>query len=220
MKNLIPNIFTLSNALFGVLAIIATINGFYTLAALLILLAAVADVLDGRIARFFNVSDDMGKELDSLCDAISFGAAPAILVYFKCLKSLNWLGAVIAAVFVLCGIWRLARFNITENSIKGYFQGVPTPIAGIAIVSYALSDLSLPIWINVIYVLLVGILMVSILKLPDFKRENNCFRKLLWIPSSLLALIILISFSFSVYLVLFSITICYICFGFINFLAN
>ena len=103
MKRLIPNACTSLNLLFGMCSLISTIHGDFLWGSLYILLALVADGLDGRIARFFGVSSELGKEMDSLCDLGSFGVAPAILAYQFTLVNYGNLGAFVAIVFALCG---------------------------------------------------------------------------------------------------------------------
>ena len=121
-KSLIPNMLTSSNLVFGMCSIISTFNGNLFMASIFILTALVADGLDGRAARFFGVSSELGKEMDSLCDLVSFGAAPALLAYSLCLKDYGYFGWVTAIFFALCGAWRLARFNVNASVVHGYFM--------------------------------------------------------------------------------------------------
>ena len=109
-KSLIPNLLTSANLVLGFCSILSTYNANYTWSTVFILLALVADGLDGRAARFFGVSSEIGKEMDSLCDLVSFGVAPAFLAYTYCLKDLDYFGWAVAIAFALCGAWRLARF--------------------------------------------------------------------------------------------------------------
>ena len=126
-KTWIPNALTALNLVFGVFAILTVFDGDFTLAAYFVVAALVADSLDGRAARYFGVSGDFGKELDSLCDQSSFGVAPAVMAYVFKLKDLGWIGFVVAAFFACCVAFRLARFNVNVSNVKGYFMGLPSP---------------------------------------------------------------------------------------------
>jgi len=128
VKAHIPNMFTFLNLTLGILAIICIFNEAYTASALLILLAAFMDRFDGKLARKFDVVSDFGKELDSLCDLISFGVAPAILIWSFQLASFGIAGLAIIVLFALCGASRLAKFNITE--FEGVYMGIPITMCG------------------------------------------------------------------------------------------
>ena len=129
---LLPSFFTIMGLFSGFYALIAAVQGRYELAAWAILAAAVFDMLDGRVARLLHAETAFGAELDSLCDMLSFGVAPAILVYMWALINLGpdlhklaWLGAF---CIVACAALRLARFNVQlASQDKRYFQGLPTP---------------------------------------------------------------------------------------------
>ncbi|ABW18279.1 CDP-diacylglycerol--serine O-phosphatidyltransferase [Alkaliphilus oremlandii] len=128
VKSHIPNIFTLFNLSLGVLSIINILAENYYVAALFILLAALTDRFDGSLARRFDVESDLGKELDSLCDLISFGVAPAILVWANHLIGYGIIGMIITVLFPVAGAYRLARYNVTE--FAGVYIGIPITIAG------------------------------------------------------------------------------------------
>lgn len=176
MRSVIPNMLTASNLVFGVIAIIYTLQDNFSLAALFIFVAMVADGLDGRVARFFKVSSDFGKELDSLCDLVSFGVAPAVLAYRFMLQDLGVWGMSIAAMFATCGALRLARFNVNVGIVKGHFMGVPIPAGGCTIATFTLIGLKPPVWVFAIMVVIVGLLMVSTIKYPDFKGKGEKIR--------------------------------------------
>ncbi|MBO6179654.1 MAG: CDP-diacylglycerol--serine O-phosphatidyltransferase [Selenomonadaceae bacterium] len=175
MKHLIPNACTSMNLVFGMCSIISSVNGDYLWASLFILLALVADGLDGRTARFFGVSSELGKEMDSLCDLGSFGIAPALLAYKFTLSNYGHFGEVVAIVFALCGMWRLARFNVNTNTVHGFFMGLAIPAGGciVATSTMLLSALSVkPETFGYVYpvtMLIVAYLMVSHVHYPDFK---------------------------------------------------
>ena len=129
-KSLIPNILTSANLVLGFCSILSTYNANYTWSTVFILFALVADGLDGRAARFFGVSSEIGKEMDSLCDLVSFGVAPAFLAYSYCLKDYGYFGWAVAIAFALCGAWRLARFNVNVAVVHGFFMGLAIPAGG------------------------------------------------------------------------------------------
>lgn len=127
-KKMIPNMFTLGNLACGMLSILLTMTGNEKLAAVMILIAAFTDRYDGMIARKINVESTLGKELDSLSDLVSFGAAPAVLCWSSFLSNYGVIGYVISIIFPLAGAYRLARFNVSEKS--HIYTGVPITIAG------------------------------------------------------------------------------------------
>ena len=173
MKTWIPNFFTSLNLVFGVFSIMAVFTGDYSLAAYFVIGAVAADSLDGRVARYLGVSGDFGKELDSLCDLGSFGVAPAIIAYAFMLKDFGWIGAIVAAFFACCGAFRLARFNVNAAVIKGYFMGLPIPAGGAVVASFVMMQYRAPGWLFPIFVAVVGYLMVSKIKYPDFKGKGE-----------------------------------------------
>ncbi len=160
-KSWYPNAFTFSNLGFGVLSIIMVIQVNYLWAALFILLAAWADRYDGKVARYFKVDGDLGKELDSLADVISFGLAPAILS-FQLHNYLAWgyFGYALVVLFPICGAYRLARFNVTK--FDGAFFGIPITFAGLAMAVYCLATLyyPLPLAVTAIVLVVLSYLMV------------------------------------------------------------
>ena len=172
----IPSAFTLSNLLFGFLSLALTIEGNYRLAAGMILLAVLMDSLDGKVARRLSVSSSFGKELDSLCDLVSFGVAPSILAYSFLLKDFEQFGYLIAAAFATCGALRLARFNVNTGVVKGYFMGLPIPAAGCAVATFIMLGIKPGGWIFPAMVLVFAYLMVSTVKYPDFKGKGEKIR--------------------------------------------
>ncbi|MGL5614985.1 MAG: CDP-diacylglycerol--serine O-phosphatidyltransferase [Sarcina sp.] len=168
-KSCIPNIFTFINLGCGVLSLIAAFNKEFLLAALLIILAAIVDRYDGRIARALNVSSDLGKELDSLADLVSFGVSPAILVFLlynlKDFGPFGIIGYIVLVLYPICGSYRLARYNTAQ--FDGVFTGVPITICGCALAVYALLTHKVfqnPL-VPIILLLIFSYLMVSKLKL-------------------------------------------------------
>ncbi|WP_418626486.1 CDP-diacylglycerol--serine O-phosphatidyltransferase [Anaerosinus sp.] len=176
MKSLIPNMLTSLNLVLGMGSIISTFQGNFYQAAILIVLAMVADGLDGRVARFFNASSDFGKELDSLCDLVSFGVAPAILAYAFYLKDFAEFGYVASIFFATCGALRLARFNVNTSVVKGYFMGLPIPAGGCVLATFIMLNIKPQGIIFPLMVLIFGYLMVSKVKYPDFKGKGERIR--------------------------------------------
>ena len=130
-RYLLPNIITLGGVCLGISSIKFSIDGNYSLAVTLILLAAILDALDGRVARLIKGTSDFGKELDSLTDFVSFGIAPAFILYFWELNSYGKLGWALILIYSVCCVLRLARFNLTnfndtDEWKKNFFEGVPS----------------------------------------------------------------------------------------------
>lgn len=172
MKKIIPCLFTSGNLSFGVLSMMMTLHGEYVWAGICILLAVVCDACDGRSARALGVAGEFGKELDSLSDVVSFGAASAFLIYTYSLQSLGWGGAIPAIIYAALGGIRLARFNLNTGVVHGYFQGMPIPNGGCLIATFVISGAVLPAWLVAILVVLLGYNLVSQVHHPDFKGAS------------------------------------------------
>jgi CDP-diacylglycerol--serine O-phosphatidyltransferase len=139
-RSIIPNLFTLANLFCGFGSIIASTEGDFERAAVLILLSGLFDALDGAVARLVRSTSEFGVELDSLCDVVSFGVAPSVMIWSVFYHDwLNW-GLLIAALPALMGVLRLARFNVQLTSMedKAYFLGMPIPAAAFTLVSYVI----------------------------------------------------------------------------------
>ena len=133
---LFPSGLTLANLFFGVFAIIAASRGQPANAAWYVVLGGICDAFDGRVARATNTGGKFGEELDSLVDAITFGLAPALIMYHTVLNRTGW-DWIWSYLFVACAVLRLARFNVEQaGSAKTYFQGLPSPAAGITLATY------------------------------------------------------------------------------------
>lgn len=133
---LLPSGFTLANLFFGVFAIVAASRGQFDDAGKYVVFGGVADALDGRIARATSTGSRFGAELDSLVDAISFGLAPSLIMYFAVLNRENW-DWIFCFFFTMCAVIRLARFNIEQaGRAKTYFHGLPSPAAGVTLATY------------------------------------------------------------------------------------
>jgi CDP-diacylglycerol--serine O-phosphatidyltransferase len=205
-KTQFPNLITLVNLFFGFLSILNSYIANYSLACYFILLAAVLDSLDGKIARLFGVSTEFGKELDSLADLVSFCLAPSVLVYILYSQNMPGIsGELIAAAPLLLGVIRLAHYNISENENTSYFKGLPTTFNAIFICSLILyieniktiaPEYSQPRFLLPIIVS-SSFLMISRIKYPKFPLINFHSGK-----SNSIGLVIIISILF---LFLFSI---------------
>ena len=160
-RYLLPNILTLGGVCLGISSIKFSIDGNFSLSVTLILLAAILDALDGRIARLIKGTSEFGKELDSLTDFVSFGIAPVFILYFWELNSYGKLGWAIALIYSVCCVLRLARFNLTKNENdqewkNNFFEGIPSPAGGLIILIpliYELSNLNLNFEFKIYYTL-------------------------------------------------------------------
>jgi CDP-diacylglycerol--serine O-phosphatidyltransferase len=188
----------------GFYSIIASINGDFTLAAISIMVAMLWDALDGRVARLTNTQSDFGAQYDSLADLVSFGVAPALLVYEWSLSDLGRIGWLAAFIFLACAALRLARFNTQVGiSDKRYFQGLPSPAAAGVIASmiwlkfwkfeyFDFGIVSLSYYIGVGITIVCALLMVSNVRYYSFKELDSkkaSFRFLLAIVLSFIVLL-------------------------------
>ena len=180
-RYLLPNILTIGGVCLGISSIKFSIEGNYSLAVTLILFAAILDALDGRIARLIKGTSEVGKELDSLTDFVSFGIAPVFLLYFWELKQYGKLGWAITLIYSVCCVLRLARFNLTkldetQEWKNNFFEGIPSPAGGLLILMpliYELTNLNfgLDIKNSTPYLTtIVAILLVS--KIPTFALKK------------------------------------------------
>ena len=132
----LPNGFTLASLFFGIFAIVSASRGDFSKAGVFVVLGGVCDALDGRVARMTGSGSRFGEELDSLVDAITFGLAPAMIVYFAVLNKDGW-DWVFSFIFAACAVMRLARFNVTQaGGSKTHFVGLPSPAAGMTLATY------------------------------------------------------------------------------------
>jgi CDP-diacylglycerol--serine O-phosphatidyltransferase len=139
VRRTLPNLCTFANMLGGFVSLILTSKGLYTMAMVFIAFATIADALDGVMARLTKTSSKFGVELDSLADVISFGVAPAFLLYTTHLCHLGSWGVISAGVYVFAGAFRLARFNVELVGFdKNYFNGLPIPTAALTVISFEL----------------------------------------------------------------------------------
>ncbi|MEH7456170.1 CDP-diacylglycerol--serine O-phosphatidyltransferase [Bacillus pseudomycoides] len=166
----IPNLFTLGNLYSGFLSIGYASLGYYKSAAILVLIGMMLDSLDGRVARLLRVDSQMGKELDSLADVVTFGAAPAVLMYYTSFSNYGIIGLYIAGLFPLFGAYRLARFNVTPSSTSmKYFTGVPITAAGGLVAFLTLFSHTIPKIVLITVFVTFAFLMVSRIRIPSLK---------------------------------------------------
>ena len=182
-RMILPNAITLVGVCIGLTSIKFALDGKFALAVVAILFAGLMDALDGRIARLIKGTSKIGKELDSLGDVISFGVAPAFIMYFWNLQYLEKLGWFVCLIYVVCVALRLARFNVSSNEEAtwkdDFFEGVPSPAGGIIvlmplILSFSgFGDLFFKINYDVIvptFFIIVSILLISTIPTYSFKR--------------------------------------------------
>ena len=175
---LLPSLFTVGNMLCGFASVLAALHGRLATAGWLIVLAGVLDGLDGRIARLTHSTSEFGKEYDSLADVVSFGLAPAILVFQWRLDDLGRSGFALAFLFLVAGSVRLARFNVHAGIVdKRFFVGLPIPAGAGALTLAVLLDPSpfaprIQVLLVAFFVLAVALLMVSTIPYRSFKNFN------------------------------------------------
>jgi len=182
---LLPSIITTFALFAGFYSIVASINGDFTLAAISIMVAMLWDALDGRVARLTNTQSAFGAEYDSLSDLVSFGVAPALLVYLWSLSDLGRIGWLAAFIYLACAALRLARFNTQVGvSEKRYFQGLSSPASAGVIASMIwlkfwnfeyldFGVVSLSYYIGISITILCGLLMVSNVRYFSFKEFDS-----------------------------------------------
>ena len=145
-RMILPNMLTLFGVCIGLTSIRFALDEKYEIAIIAIIFAALIDGLDGRIARLIKGTSKVGKELDSLTDVISFGVAPAFVMYFWKLNTLGRFGWLLCLVYVICVALRLARFNVSSNQESSwkdnFFEGVPSPAGGILVLTPLIVSLS------------------------------------------------------------------------------
>jgi len=181
-RMLLPNMLTLFGVCIGLTSIRFALDGKFEFAIIAIMFAALIDGLDGRIARLIKGTSKVGKELDSLTDMISFGVAPAFIMYFWKLNELGKFGWLLCLIYVICVALRLARFNINSNQEPSwrdnFFEGVPSPAGGILVLIpliYSLSDLN---FFQINYNIIVPLFFITISFLLISKFPTYSFKKI------------------------------------------
>lgn len=174
----LPNTFTALNMACGFTAMLFSFQGEFYKACMLIVLGAVFDSVDGRVARLTNTQSSFGEQFDSMSDLVSFGVSPAIVYYFRFLSTSGRPGMVAAFFFILCGALRLARFNANIDRVKSdYFQGLPIPGGATAVVGLIFISLNFPEIVDyrpftVGYLIFYATLMISNIPFPSFKNSE------------------------------------------------
>jgi CDP-diacylglycerol--serine O-phosphatidyltransferase len=226
---LFPSGLTLGNLFFGVFAIITASRGDFRMAGVWVLWGGICDALDGRVARATNAGSQFGEELDSLVDAVSFGLAPAMIMYFAVLNRDGW-DWIFVFLFAACAVMRLARFNIEQaGTAKTYFQGLPSPAAGITLASYywfsqswlyrygAIGDLP---WQEMLRFLMAALafLMISNVPYPVFPRTG--FRSLRALGGLILVVGSLILLATKKFEYFFPLTLIYVAWGLVRWVFS
>ena len=178
---ILPNMFTLIGVCIGLSSIKFAFDEKFTLSIIAIIVAAIIDGLDGRIARLIQATSKVGKELDSLTDVISFGVAPAFIMYFWKLNELGRIGWLICLIYVVCVALRLARFNVNSGQEPSwrdnFFEGVPSPAGGVIVLMpliYSFRDIQIlkinnDFFVPILFIV-VSILLIS--KVPTYSLKK------------------------------------------------
>ena len=184
---ILPNMFTLVGVCIGLSSIKFAFDGKFELSIIAILVAAIIDGLDGRIARLIKGTSQVGKELDSLTDVISFGVAPAFIMYFWSLNQLGRIGWLICLIYVVCVALRLARFNVSSNADPSwrdnFFEGIPSPAGGVLVLMPLVFSFSEFKFFNVNYNIIIPVLFVIISMLLISKIPTYSLKKII-VPRS------------------------------------
>jgi CDP-diacylglycerol--serine O-phosphatidyltransferase len=179
---ILPNMLTLIGVCIGLTSIRFALDGRFEFAIVAIILAAVIDGLDGRIARLIKGTSKVGKELDSLTDMISFGVAPAFIMYFWKLNTLGRFGWLVCLIYVICVALRLARFNVNSDQEPSwrdnFFQGVPSPAGGILVLTPLIFSMTNFELISINYDIVVPIFFIVTSLLLISKFPSYSFKKI------------------------------------------
>jgi CDP-diacylglycerol--serine O-phosphatidyltransferase len=202
---ILPNILTLVGVCIGLTSIKFAFDGKFELSIIAVIVAGIIDGLDGRIARLIKGTSKVGKELDSLTDVISFGVAPAFIMYFWSLSEIGRLGWLISLIYVICVALRLARFNINseaEASWKdNFFEGIPSPAGGILVLMPLIYSFSEIQFFNPNYKFIVPILFISISVLLISKIPTYSLKKIVVPRSTTIFLLFVVVLYFGLLLI-------------------
>ena len=223
---LLPNLFTTAGLFAGFYAIVQAMNGRFSDAAVAIFVAGLLDGLDGRVARLTRTQSEFGAEYDSLADMVSFGAAPALVLYEWALKDLGRFGWIAAFVYCAGAALRLARFNVMIDVVdKRYFQGLPSPAAAalVAGVVWLIDDFGFDRvewirWLGLTVTMFAGLTMVSNVPFYSFKDIN--FRRAVpfWVVLAVVAALAIISLRPA--MMLFLLIVAYSLSGYVTWLTR
>ena len=179
---ILPNMLTLIGVCIGLTSIRFALDGRFEFAVVAIILAAVIDGLDGRIARLIKGTSKVGKELDSLTDMISFGVAPAFIMYFWKLNTLGRFGWLVCLIYVICVALRLARFNVNSSQEPSwrdnFFEGVPSPAGGILVLTPLIFSMTNFEFTPINYDIVVPIFFIATSFLLISKFPSYSFKKI------------------------------------------
>jgi CDP-diacylglycerol--serine O-phosphatidyltransferase len=225
---ILPNLVTTGNLFFGFYAIIQAVKGDFLKASHAIVIAAIFDLMDGRLARLTRSTSKFGAEYDSLSDLVSFGMAPGLLLYYWALVPFGRIGFIACFLYVACGALRLARFNVQAHVVeKNYFQGLPIPMAAGIVASSVLAfrDLDISATGNIallIMTFLLAVVMVSNFRYRSFKdiefKERMHFKFL--VAGVLLISVILYRPEVNLFLLFLSYAVLGAVFGFLKLGKN
>jgi len=180
---ILPNILTLIGVCIGLTSIRFALDGKFEFAIIAIIFAALFDWLDGRIARLIKGTSEVGKELDSLADVISFGVAPAFIMYFWKLNELGRFGWLLCLIYVSCVALRLARFNVNSNQEPSwrdnFFEGVPSPAGGVLVLTPLIVSITNFDYITLNYDIVVPACFITISLLLISKFPSYSFKKII-----------------------------------------
>ncbi|PAF49583.1 CDP-diacylglycerol--serine O-phosphatidyltransferase [Helicobacter sp. 12S02232-10] len=192
----LPNLFTAGSIFLGVVSIMFSSNAMFEWSCWLIVASMVLDGLDGRVARITHTSSKFGVEFDSLADVVSFGVAPAMLLYFYIGGEYGRYGIVVSAIFVIFGAIRLARFNVaTADTEPNSFIGLPIPSAAVLVVLWILVDIKYGIFgIEYGYMILIATFVLSVLMVSNIRYPS--FKKIKWNLKSFVVLLIFLAVAF------------------------
>ena len=185
-RYILPSVLTIVGVCLGISSIKFAMDGNFAFAVLFLVVAAILDALDGRVARLIKGTSDFGKELDSLTDFVSFGIAPAFIIYFWELNKFGKIGWLLVLLFSVCCVLRLARFNLTKFEKKdewknNFFQGVPSPAGGCLVlfpIMFELSNFSYFFSLKAITPYLMGLVSILLIsKVPTFSFKKIIIRR-------------------------------------------
>ena len=227
---ILPNTLTLIGVCIGLSSIKFALDLKYELAIIAIVFAALIDGLDGRIARLIKGTSKVGKELDSLTDVISFGVAPAFIMYFWSLNNLGKFGWLLCLIYVVCVALRLARFNVTSNETSSwkdnFFEGIPSPAGGILVLMPLIYSLSGFDFFSIKFKIIVPIFFVTISFLLISKLPTYSLKKII-VPRTMTIFLLfsivlffglLLVYPFKVMIITGLLYVCFIPISFIHYL--
>jgi CDP-diacylglycerol--serine O-phosphatidyltransferase len=228
-RMLLPNTLTLINICIGLSSIKFALDEKFELSIIAIIFAAIFDTLDGRVARMLKGTSLVGKELDSLADLISFGVAPAFIMYFWSLNSFGKFGWLLTMIYVVCVALRLARFNVSSNSEPSwkdaYFEGIPSPAGGILVLMPLILSLSgfstISINYNIVvptFFIIVSFFLISKVPTFAFKKISIPRRMTIFVLFGIVLFFgLLLIYTFKVLVICGLIYICLIPIGYFNY---